>query len=72
VPVVCFGTSAVMPKGGYLSIVPGDVDVFIEPPIATDGLGYDDRTALRDRVRAIIAARLAAATRPESTRPDGN
>lgn len=59
VPVICAGTSAVMPKGGYLSIVPGDVDVFIEPPIATDGLGYDDRTTLRDRVRAVIAARLA-------------
>ena len=49
-----------MPKGGYLAIVPGDVDVFIEPPIATDGLGYDDRTALRDQVRGVIAARLAA------------
>ncbi len=67
VPVVCFGTSAVMPKGGYLSIVPGDVDVYIEPPIATDALGYDDRTALRDRVRGIIAARLAAAERPEKS-----
>jgi 1-acyl-sn-glycerol-3-phosphate acyltransferase len=64
VPVVCSGTSAVMPKGGYLSIVPGDVDVFIEPPIATDGLGYDDRTALRDRVRTVIAARLAATEKP--------
>lgn len=61
VPVVCAGTSAIMPKGGYLSIVPGDVDVFIEPPIATESLGYEDRTALRDRVRAVIAARLATA-----------
>lgn len=61
VPVVCVGTSAVMPKGGYLAIVPGDVDVFIEPPIATAGLGYDDRTALRDRVRGCIAGRLAEA-----------
>jgi 1-acyl-sn-glycerol-3-phosphate acyltransferase len=64
VPVVCFGTSGIMPKGGYLSIVPGDVDVFIEPPIATDGLGYEDRTVLRDKVRAIIAARLATAEKP--------
>jgi 1-acyl-sn-glycerol-3-phosphate acyltransferase len=64
VPVVCIGTSAIMPKGGYLSIVPGDVDVYIEPMIPTDGLGYDDRTALRDRVRAIIAARLAEAEKP--------
>ena len=64
VPVICVGTSAIMPKGVYLSIVPGDVDVFVEPPIATEGLGYDDRTALRDRVRAIIAARLAEAEKP--------
>ena len=41
-----------------------DVDVFIEPPIATDGLGYDDRTTLRDRVRGVIAARLAAVEKP--------
>jgi len=59
VPVVCCGTSAVMPKGGYLAILPGDVDIYVEPAITTEGLGYEDRTALRDRVRAIIAARLA-------------
>jgi 1-acyl-sn-glycerol-3-phosphate acyltransferase len=59
VPVVCVGTSAVMPKGGYLSIVPGDVELYIEPPITTETLGYEDRTTLRDRVRGIIAARLA-------------
>jgi 1-acyl-sn-glycerol-3-phosphate acyltransferase len=63
VPVICKGTSAIMPKGGYLSILPGDCDVFIEPPIPTADLGYDDRTRLRDDVRAIIAARL--------TEPDG-
>jgi 1-acyl-sn-glycerol-3-phosphate acyltransferase len=66
VPVVCFGTSAIMPKGGYLSIVPGDVDVFIEPPIATDGLGYDDRNALRDQVRTVIATHLASADKPSA------
>lgn len=59
VPVVCRGTAAVMPKGGYLSIVPGDCDIFIEPPIPTSELTYDDRTRLRDQVRAAIAARLA-------------
>jgi 1-acyl-sn-glycerol-3-phosphate acyltransferase len=66
VPVVCFGTSTIMPKGGYLSIVPGDVDVFIEPPIATDGLGYDDRTTLRDQVRTVISTRLATADKPSA------
>jgi 1-acyl-sn-glycerol-3-phosphate acyltransferase len=59
VPVVCRGTAALMPKGGYLSIAPGDCDIFIEPPIPTADLTYDDRTSLRDQVRAIIAARLA-------------
>jgi hypothetical protein len=55
-----------MPKGGYLSIVPGDVDVFIEPPIATDGLGYEDRTTLRDQVRTVISTRLAATDKPSA------
>ena len=64
VPVVCRGTAALMPKGGYLTITPGDCDVFVEEPIATADLGWDDRTALRDRVRAVIAARLAETARP--------
>jgi 1-acyl-sn-glycerol-3-phosphate acyltransferase len=59
VPVVCRGTVAIMPKGGYLSIMPGSCDVFVEKPIATADLTWDDRSALRDRVREIIAARLA-------------
>ncbi len=59
VPVVCFGTVSVMPKGGYLSIVPGDVDIVVEPPIATAGTTYEDRDSLRDRVREIIATRQA-------------
>jgi len=59
VPVACSGTMAVMPKGGYLSILPGTVDIFVEEPIPTADLGYDDRTALRDRAHATIAARLA-------------
>ena len=63
VPVVCRGTAAIMPKGGYLSILPGDCDVFVEPPIPTADLTYDDRTRLRDQVRAIIAARLAEPVR---------
>lgn len=60
VPVVCCGTGEVMPKGGYLSIVPGEVDVFVEPPIPTRDLTYGDRVELRDRVRTIIAERLRA------------
>ena len=61
VPVVCKGTQTVMPKGGYLSIVPGDVDLIVLEPIPTDRLGYEDRDRLRDLVRDRIAAEL---TRP--------
>jgi 1-acyl-sn-glycerol-3-phosphate acyltransferase len=64
VPVVCRGTAAIMPKGGYLSILPGECDIFVEPPIPTDDLTYDDRGRLRDEVRAIIAARLAEPASP--------
>src|SRR4029077_6324224 len=58
VPVVCRGTASIMPKGGYLSILPGVCDVFVESPIPTAELTYDDRTQLRDTVRGIVAARL--------------
>jgi 1-acyl-sn-glycerol-3-phosphate acyltransferase len=60
VPVVCRGTAALMPKGGYLTIRPGECEVFVEEPIPTADLTYDDRTQLRDRVQAVIAARLTA------------
>jgi 1-acyl-sn-glycerol-3-phosphate acyltransferase len=55
VPVAVKGTHRVMPKGGYLSIHPGDVEIVVKPPISTRGLGYADREHLRDVVREIIA-----------------
>jgi 1-acyl-sn-glycerol-3-phosphate acyltransferase len=55
IPVIVKGTRSVMPKGGYLSIYPGDVEIVVKPPIATRGLGYQDRERLRDAVREIIA-----------------
>lgn len=58
VPVTIRGSAAVMPRGGYLGIRPGRIDLCIGRPIPTDGLTYDDRNALRDRVRAIIAGEL--------------
>jgi len=58
VPVVCKGTHDVMPKGGYLSILPGEVELVVLPPIATQGLTYDDREDLLERVRAAIAREL--------------
>lgn len=58
VPVVCKGTQTVMPKGKYLSIYPGEVELVVLDPIETADLDYDDREALRERVRAEIAAEL--------------
>ena len=58
VPVVCKGTSRVMPKGKYLSILPGVVEMVVLEPIATSGMTYDDRDRLRDIVREQIAAEL--------------
>jgi hypothetical protein len=43
-----------MPRGSRLTVVPGDVEIVIEAPIETTGLGYDDRDALAARVRAVI------------------
>lgn len=54
VPVCCRGTRRLMPRGSRLTVVPGPVDVFIEPPIPTTGLGYTDREALAARVREAI------------------
>jgi 1-acyl-sn-glycerol-3-phosphate acyltransferase len=54
VPVVCRGTRRLMPRGSQLAVVPGDVEIVIEEPIPTAGLGYDDRDALAARVRAAI------------------
>jgi hypothetical protein len=59
VPVVCKGTREVMPKGQYLSIIPGTAEIVVLEPIPTKGLTYDDRSRLRDLVRDRIAEELA-------------
>jgi len=58
VPVVCKGTQHVMPKGHYLSIIPGDAEIVVLAPIPTAGLTYDDRDRLRDMVRQRISEEL--------------
>jgi 1-acyl-sn-glycerol-3-phosphate acyltransferase len=58
VPVVCKGTTHIMPKGKYLSILPGEAEVAVLDPIPTAGMSYDDRDRLRDLVRERIAAEL--------------
>jgi 1-acyl-sn-glycerol-3-phosphate acyltransferase len=59
VPVVCKGTSRIMPKGKYLSILPGVAEIVVLEPIQTAGMSFDDRDRLRDTVRDQIAAELA-------------
>ena len=54
VPVVCRGTRRLMPRGSRLTVVPGPVEIIVEEPIPTAGLGYDDRDALAARVRSVI------------------
>jgi len=58
VPVVCKGTTRIMPKGKYLSILPGHAELIVLEPIPTAGLTYDDRERLRDMVRERIQAEL--------------
>jgi 1-acyl-sn-glycerol-3-phosphate acyltransferase len=59
VPVVCKGTARIMPKGQYLSIVPGAAEVVVLDPIPTTGMTYEDRDRLLDLVRDRIAAELS-------------
>jgi 1-acyl-sn-glycerol-3-phosphate acyltransferase len=54
VPVVCRGTRRLMPKGSRMAVVPGPIEIVIEPPIPTVGLTYDDREALAAQVRTAI------------------
>jgi len=54
VPIICRGTRRLMPRGSRLTVVPGPVEIIVEPPIPTAGLRYGDRDALAARVRAAI------------------
>ncbi|MEP6780526.1 MAG: lysophospholipid acyltransferase family protein [Gemmatimonadaceae bacterium] len=50
VPVIVYGTIAVNPRGS-LQGKPGTVHVYLLEPIPTEGLSYDDRDELAERVR---------------------
>ena len=54
VPVTMRGTRRLMPRGSRMTVVPGDVEIVVDEPIPTAGLGYDDRDALAARVREAI------------------
>jgi len=61
VPVVCKGTREIMPKGEYLSITPGEVELVVLPPIPTAEMSYEERHRLLETVRERIARELARA-----------
>lgn len=51
VPVVLRGTRRLMPRGSRLTVVPGEVEIIVEPPIVTAGLTPE---ALAAAVRTAI------------------
>lgn len=59
VPIACRGSEAIMPAGGYLTILPGEMELEILEPVATVGLSYEQRDALAAQTRARIATALA-------------
>ncbi len=54
VPVVVYGTIEVNPRGTFRAS-PGTVHVHLLEPVPTEGLSYDDRDALGERVRERMA-----------------
>jgi len=59
VPIACRSSDAIMPAGGYLTILPGEMELVILEPVATAGLSYEQRDALAAQTRARIATALA-------------
>lgn len=71
VPVAIRGSREVMPRGS-LFIRPGVVEFEIGVPIPTEGLGPEDREALREKVRTSVAKMLGQDpdAPPPSTSPE--
>ncbi len=57
VPIAVRGTRHVMTKG-YVMTCPGEVELDVFDPIATDGLQLDEARALADRVQSVVAGAL--------------
>ena len=53
VPVYCAGTFDLLPKG-TLRVDPHPIAVMFGDPVPTEGLSYDDRDDLKDKIRDII------------------
>jgi len=61
VPCYCAGTFGILPKGSFW-VRPRAVQVLFGPPLSTQGLTYDDRDALTERLRnAVLALRAGSA-----------
>ena len=57
VPITSIGFRELMPRGRF-AIKPGPIRFIIHPPISTDGLKDEDREALAERTRDVIASAL--------------
>jgi 1-acyl-sn-glycerol-3-phosphate acyltransferase len=53
VPCYCAGTFGILPKGSFW-VRPGPVQVLFGPPVSAQGLTYDDRDALTERLREAV------------------
>jgi 1-acyl-sn-glycerol-3-phosphate acyltransferase len=60
VPVAVTGLYDVLHKGSLIIRPGNEIIVYVEEPIATDGMTTEDVPALRDRVRDPISARVDA------------
>jgi 1-acyl-sn-glycerol-3-phosphate acyltransferase len=59
IPVIVHGTLPIMPKGTW-AVRPGVVDMHFLEPVRTDGLTYEDRGALAQRVHDRMSEALVA------------
>jgi 1-acyl-sn-glycerol-3-phosphate acyltransferase len=64
VPIACRGSDSIMPAGGYLSILPGEMELEVLEPVETQGLSYEQRDALAAQTRARIATVLSRLEQP--------
>ena len=61
-PIAIAGTHAIWPKG-KLRLGRGPVAIEVGEPVPIEGFTLDDRSALRDRVHALVAELRAVARR---------
>ncbi len=59
-PIAVDGSRSCLPKHSWLFGKPSTIRVGVLPPVATAGLGVQDIPQLRERVRSMIIAQMAA------------